>query len=122
MRQPVNDGGQNGEDALKRGLSLFNAQDYFEAHEVWEEWWRATTSPEKQNIQAIIQVAVAMHHYTTGNCEGARSVMERALRNLEDAGDEFRGLDLVRLRGDMRQVIQQLSEATAVTFFKIVRP
>jgi predicted metal-dependent hydrolase len=112
---------QNGEEWFARGISLFNAQRFFDAHEVWEDWWRATVHPEKQTMQGLIQVAVAMHHHTTGNCDGARSVMERALRNLEGSGNEFRGVNLSRLREDLRTVIQQLTLNAPVVFFEIVR-
>jgi len=88
MGQSETERGQNGKTALKQGISLFNDGDYFHAHEVWEDWWRATTHPEKQTIQGMIQIAVAMHHVSTGNLAGATSVMERGLRNLEASAEE----------------------------------
>ena len=114
----INDG-QNGENALQRGIALFNAGDFFHAHEVWEDWWRATTRPEKQTIQGMIQIAVAMHHATTGNSAGAISVMERGLQNLEVAGDAWRGVNLQLLRAEARLFIKQLKSAQTLTIWKI---
>jgi predicted metal-dependent hydrolase len=116
----VNQADQN-DEALDRGLSLFNEREFFEAHEVWEDCWRAADMAEKLTIQGMIQVTVAMHHYVSGNLDGARSVMERALRNLEGAGDEFRRVNLSRLREDLRRTTQQLRNGMPVTYFQIVR-
>jgi predicted metal-dependent hydrolase len=111
---------QNRQTALARGIALFNSREFFGAHEVWEDWWRETIHPERQIIQGMIQTAVAMHHCSTGNCDGGRSVMERALRNLEGSDEDFHGVDMMRLREDLRQVIQQLAEGSTVAAFQIV--
>ena len=113
--------GQDGQTALDEGIALFNGHDFFHAHEVWEEWWRSTTRPEKRCIQGMIQVAVAMHHFSQGNRDGARSVMERAQRNLEKAADSFHGVDLSQLRDDLQRAIGQLSSNEEVTFFEIIK-
>ena len=113
--------GQDGETELKQGIALFNAGDYFHAHEVWEDWWRATTRPEKQTIQGMIQVSVAMHHASTGNIAGAMSVMERALRNLEGAAGDWRGLDMARLRADLRHAVGRLRAGEHIMHFQIRR-
>src|SRR3954470_8598595 len=112
--------GQDAKNELRRGLALFNSGDFFHAHEVWEDWWRATTRPGKQTIQSMIQMAVAMHHASTGNWDGAKSVMERALRNLHDAGEMFYGVDLQRLRKDMRHAVTQFEAKELVSNFKVI--
>ena len=66
----------------RRGIALFNGAEFFEAHEVLEDIWRAAPAGEKKFLQGLVQVAVAFHHYSTGNVVGMRSVMERAMRNL----------------------------------------
>jgi predicted metal-dependent hydrolase len=112
--------GQDGETPLELGVRLFNSGEFFLAHEAWEDWWRATTHPEKQTCQGIVQIAVAMQHASTGNLVGAKSVMERALRNLEGAANVFGGLDLVQLRDDIRSVIRQLVSNEEIKPFQIV--
>jgi predicted metal-dependent hydrolase len=113
--------GQDGETSLELGVRLFNRGEFFLAHEAWEDWWRATPDPEKQTCQGIVQIAVAMHHVSTGNLVGARSVMERALRNLEGAENTFGGLDIVQLRDDIRSVIRQLGSSEEIKPFQIVQ-
>src|SRR5580658_503791 len=66
------------------GIVLFNRQDFFEAHEVWEDLWMDTASPEKRFYQGLIQAAVGLCHFANGNLRGAaklyassRAYMER---------------------------------------------
>lgn len=89
----------------KRGVVLFNHADFFEAHEVLEDLWRALSrgSPMKKHAQGLVQLAVAFHHESRGNFEGARSVLERAVRNLKGAEESFPDLDLDELRGQLAQ-------------------
>jgi predicted metal-dependent hydrolase len=81
-----------------RGIALFDRADFFECHEVLEDVWRDAPEAEKKFLQAIIQVAVAFHHYSQGNSRGARSLLERALRNLAGYPEEFGGIELTALR------------------------
>jgi hypothetical protein len=55
-------------------------------------------------------VAVAFHHQSKGNHVGARSVLERAMRNLNGADSSFPDLDLDRLRADLAFWRQHLDD------------
>jgi predicted metal-dependent hydrolase len=85
---------------LARGLDLFNRAHFFDAHEVLEDVWRESAhgNPRRRHLQGLVQLAVAFHHESRNNSVGARSVLERALRNLAGAEDSFPQLDLDRLR------------------------
>jgi predicted metal-dependent hydrolase len=93
--------------AFSRGLDLFNRAHFFDAHEVLEDVWRAlpSDSPAQRLLrlqtQGIVQLAVAFHHQSKSNYVGARSVLERALRNLEGAEHSFPDLDFERLRAEL---------------------
>jgi predicted metal-dependent hydrolase len=67
---------------LARGIDLFNHREFFEAHEILEDVWRATAAENKKCLQGLVQLAVAFHHHSTGNLIGMRSVLERSIRNL----------------------------------------
>ena len=90
-------------EAWRCGLSLFNSGHFFDAHEVLEDVWREAPrhGQVRQHLQGLVQLAVAFHHQSTGNLNGARSVLERALRNLEGAEKSFPELDLERLRASL---------------------
>ncbi len=102
---------------FKRGLDLFNRAHFFDAHEALEDVWRSVPRdrPSRRHlrlhaprlhvlrlhVQGLVQLAVAFHHQSTGNHVGARSVLERALRNLTGAESSFPEIDFDRLRAEL---------------------
>ena len=72
------------DDPLSRGVALFNAGRFFDAHEAWEELWLPATGGEKQFLQGLIQLAAAYHHVQRGTSpRGAARLFASALRRLE---------------------------------------
>ncbi len=63
----------NKDEKFQRGISHFNAGEFFEAHEVWEEIWLEEVEPEKTFLQGIIQIAAAFHHYCRENTDGTEN-------------------------------------------------
>ena len=49
-------------------------------------------------LQGLIQWAVALEHHRRGNARGARSLLDRALANLDGAPPGCMGLDLAACR------------------------
>jgi uncharacterized protein len=80
------------------GIQLLNSGNYFEAHEVLEDVWREAPVDEKKFWQGLVQVAVALHHHSTGNLVGAKSVMARAARNLGPCSSEWQGMKIGELK------------------------
>ena len=94
----------------RRGIQLFNEAHFFEAHEALEDVWRASSGPEKKFLQGLVQLAVAFHHHSQNNLVGARSLLERATRNLSGYPEEFCGLRLGSLflaLGQWRVALQE---------------
>jgi uncharacterized protein len=98
---------------LSRGIDLFNRAHFFDAHEVLEDVWRPLPRdrPLRRHLQGMVQLAVAFHHESTGNHVGARSVLERAMRNLNGADSSFPDLDLDRLRAELADWQKHLASA-----------
>ena len=83
---------------LIEGVDHFNAERFFEAHEVWEEVWRSTTPEPRQLLQGLIQIAVAMlHHRDRGRPAVARRVLAKGRRRVEPYRPSALGLDLESL-------------------------
>ena len=93
----------------QRGIALINSGEFYQAHEVLEDAWRESTATVKLFRQALVQISVAMHHHSTGNLNGARSVLARAIRNITPFEQGFEGLDL----DDLRQQLAVWSSALA---------
>jgi predicted metal-dependent hydrolase len=77
------------------GIALFNAGEYFDAHEVWEELWMECPSAERRFIQALIQAAVAVYHFGRGNFAGAARLFHSGKRYMEPYRPIHGGLDVV---------------------------
>ena len=90
-------------DGYHRGIRLFNAHEFYDAHEVWEDVWRESHGLEKRFLQGLIQTAVAFHHHSTGNVVGARSLMERAHKNLAACPTNFGGIGVSPLLESLEQ-------------------
>ncbi|MCA1831708.1 MAG: DUF309 domain-containing protein [Actinomycetota bacterium] len=78
--------------ALDRGIAHFNAGEYFQAHEVWEEGWHPAEESERDFWQGVIQVAVGLTHRQRGNPRGAVTLLERGARRLRKYGDTHNGV------------------------------
>ena len=102
---------------FKRGLDLFNRAHFFDAHEALEDVWRSVPRDQpsrrhlRLHVQGLVQLAVAFHHESTGNHVGARSVLERAMRNLNGADNSFPEVDFDRLRAELMPWRKYLDDA-----------
>jgi uncharacterized protein len=114
---PQNHGKIKDEDFdLSIFIDMFNRGRFFDAHEVLEDVWRSVPNlPSRRllrlHLQGMIQLAVAFHHASTGNRAGARSVLERAVRNLDGADTSFPDLDFDQLFAGLADWRQYLSAA-----------
>jgi len=94
---------------LDEAIAHFNAARFYDAHEALEDLWRQQEGPDKAFLQGLVQLAVALHHHSTGNREGARSVLERAAVNLAQAPDDVLGIAMRPLRQSVAQWQQALA-------------
>jgi predicted metal-dependent hydrolase len=93
-------------ECFQRGVAQFNAREFFEAHETWEEIWLHSPEPEKTFLQGIIQISAAFHHYGRGNMAGTLSLLVAGLRRVSKFGEEHNGIALEPLRAEARQWAQ----------------
>ena len=68
------------EGALAEGLRLYDAGEFFTAHEAWESVWLGSPEPEKTFLQGLIQVTAAFHHLQRNNPLGAMLLLQAALK------------------------------------------
>jgi uncharacterized protein len=89
-----------------QGLRLFNAGQYFEAHEALEEAWNAERGKVRDLYRGILQIAVAYLHITRGNYNGAVKVYERSQKWMRDWPEVCQGIQVGQLRRDAQTVIE----------------
>ncbi|MBI1900105.1 MAG: DUF309 domain-containing protein [Planctomycetia bacterium] len=84
-----------------QGIELFNACEFFEAHEAWEEVWQDYQGPSRKFYQGLIQSAVALHHFGNGNIRGATKLYGSCRSYLETYRPRHMGLDLEKFLRDL---------------------
>ncbi len=95
---------------FRRGVELFNAGYYWEAHEVWEGLWHAfgRTGVVADVLKALIKLAAAGVKVREGQEHGVRTHADRAARLFaaarQQAGPHQMGLDLDQWAERARQV------------------
>ena len=90
------------------GIRLFNAGEYFEAHEALETAWNAEKGAVRNLYQGILQVAVTYLHITRGNYTGAIKVYARGQKHLKGWADICQGVHVEKLRRDAEAVIHEV--------------
>ena len=88
------------------GLRLFNEQQWFDAHETWEDVWVMASGSRKLFYQGLIQCAVVLEHVRRGNPRGVRAVWLTAQSKFTDLPDVFIGIDIRKLLRDEQAAIQ----------------
>jgi uncharacterized protein len=70
-------------------------RDYFECHEVLEEYWKEVDPANRSSHWVgLIQIAVGLYHYRRNNVQGAGRMISKALSNLSDKKEELEKLGL----------------------------
>ncbi|MGA7922120.1 MAG: DUF309 domain-containing protein [Candidatus Acidiferrales bacterium] len=97
-------------ERFERGLAHFNAREFFEAHEVWEEIWLIEQEPERTFLQGLIQIAAAFHHFRRGNSDGAETLLAAGIVKITRFPAEHHGIAVEDLREVAKSWAQRLGE------------
>ena len=93
--------------SLEAGLDLICRGEYFAAHEVLEDVWRAAGPDERDFYQGLVHVAVAWYQAGRGNRVGCERQLEKAARRLGPYAPEHDGVAVESL-------LDQVAAAQAV--------
>ena len=110
------------DEPLARGARLFDAREFFEAHEVWEQRWRvATDKVERDFLQGLIQVAAAFHKLLVmKSAEAASRLLAKGLTKLDACPGRVQEMDLASFRERLRACANDLA-AGRLTLAQIPR-
>lgn len=67
-----------GDPQFEEYIRLWNCRKFFEAHEALEVLWLRVEGGEKEFLQGLIQLAVALEHLARGNVVGGTKVLASA--------------------------------------------
>ncbi|WP_404403598.1 DUF309 domain-containing protein [Jeotgalibacillus malaysiensis] len=94
-------------DAYIQFLVHFHGdRDYFECHEILEEYWKEHTNRGKNSVWVgLIQLAVALYHHRRGNFKGAATMIKQSKQKITVFTPECNNLAL-----DTRSLLELISE------------
>lgn len=86
------------DDLLDRGIGLFNAGRYWDAHEAWEEAWTPDRhGPDRGFYKGLIQVAAGCLHYGRRNRRGTVNKWRGGAAYLRPYLPAHKGVELASL-------------------------
>ena len=97
--------------SLAEGVSLFNAEKFWHAHEAWERDWLVASGDEKIFLQALIQFAAAYHHVQRGTFRGAIRLFDSALSKIAATSVHIEGLDCTEVVATAQKHRRALAES-----------
>ncbi|MGD6817336.1 DUF309 domain-containing protein [Metabacillus sp. 84] len=70
----------------------FNEGDFYTCHDLLEEIW--LTDKSNLFLKGLLQMSVALYHYSYGNLKGARSMMLAGKQYIQPYRPEYWGINL----------------------------
>lgn len=87
--------------------AYFNGnEDYFECHEVLEEYWKEIAPGNREHILVgFVQLATGLYHWRRGNMNGALRTLQKAYLCLQKESPFFDMLDKADLLHELQKTI-----------------
>lgn len=100
-------------------------QDYFECHEVLEEYWKLLPGRTKDHpLTMYILLATGLYHYRRGNTKGALRTLQKAYNKMTNPTESFLGfteeIDSSQLVMDLQQTLNRLKNSEPFESFPII--
>ncbi len=82
---------------MHSNVELFNRQEFYEAHEAWEEGWIDDLSEDRLLLQGLIQVAAGFYKLQIGAPTGTVKLLQTGAAKLKGFLGRSLGVDLEAL-------------------------
>ena len=102
-------------DSFDIALKLFNSQQWYEAHDAFEDIWNGLYGDERQIVQGILQVSVSQFHLNKGNLNGAMILLGEGLGRIKYRSSVDLGLDLSLFCISLESLLNKLQTNTPLT-------
>ncbi|MEX1022229.1 MAG: DUF309 domain-containing protein [Dehalococcoidia bacterium] len=89
-------------------IRLFDAGNYFGAHEAWETCWAfAKGTDEEEFFKGLAQLGAGYTHWLRGNAHGVVALLGRALARIDSHGATHRELDVAAFAARLEDLRDQ---------------
>lgn len=110
----------NPSHAWSEGVKLFNAGEYWEAHEALEPPWMVSGGMNKHLYAGVILLAAALHKaHKMSNARGGRRNYAKALVHLALLPDVYGGVAVRRLEADVHAALQDPALRPQISLVKV---
>ncbi len=100
---------------LALGAAQWDAKDFFEAHETWEEIWQAERRGIRSFYQGLILLAAGLHHWSgTHRPRGVRIKLSSGIERLAPYAPSYLGVDVSLMIADAAALLRQAPDDPAV--------
>lgn len=103
-------------------VHFHGARDYFECHEVLEEYWKKVDMYNKKSIWVgLILLAVANYHHRRENYNGAKRTLTKSIMILKEKDEQLSllGIDAHKLLTLLHNHLQQIATAKHYTSYNL---
>ncbi len=99
---------------FKKGLELFNRQEFFECHEVIEALWLETPGedPRRDLYKGVIQAAAAIYQHNRGILSGALGLHKTSVQYLKKYQPRTLNLNVEKLVRDLNHFFKECDKET----------
>jgi hypothetical protein len=77
-----------------QGVEQFNNQQYYACHDTLEALWMEAIEPDKTFYQGILQIAVALYHFSNANLRGATILLGEGIHRLSRYQPAYADIDV----------------------------
>lgn len=94
---------------LKHAIEKFNKGEYFECHDILEDYWYECKPEEKDFIRGLLHYAVAFHHLINkNNPQGAKLQLNKCIKRLKNYNKIYRGIDSSKIINTSKKILKML--------------
>jgi len=102
------------DERFSRAIVLFNAREYEEAADLFEELFFEAVLGEVELARALLQIATGAHHVERGQRRVAIERIDEGLIALRAVSDS-RGIDVPRLEESVARFVEWIGDARSVS-------
>ncbi|MEY4353373.1 MAG: hypothetical protein RLZZ609_1614 [Cyanobacteriota bacterium] len=95
-------------------VDLFNRQQWYAAHDAFEELWHDAQGSLRPLLQGIIQISVAEYHLECGNLRGSTLLMAEGLNHLDSADPDDVDFNINNLKNAVARRLSALQSGTSI--------
>lgn len=100
--------------ALAQGAAEWDAGQFFDAHETWEDVWQIEQRPIRSFYQGLILLAAGLHHWTkTHRPRGVRIKLAGGVERLAPYAPTYLGVDVIAMLTDAGALQRQAAPLDA---------